>query len=111
MQCRLAGAALLAPVVNYRWPGFPKNLTREAYNKQQLGDQWALRVAYYAPWLLDWWMKQSWLPTSTVISGTTYLPNRLDAQLRDQFISSGVANEVSFPLSGLLRPWITKAFD
>ncbi|XP_008799547.2 uncharacterized protein LOC103714162 isoform X2 [Phoenix dactylifera] len=86
---RLAGAALLAPVINYRWPGFPKNLAEAAYNEQQLGDQWALRVSYYAPWLLHWWMKQSWLPSSTVIKGTTYLPNRLDAWIRDQSKSNG----------------------
>ncbi|KAM0935107.1 putative alpha/beta hydrolase-1 [Dioscorea sansibarensis] len=90
---RLAGAAFLAPVINYWWPGFPKNLSSEAYNKQVLGDQWALRVAHYAPWLLHWWMKQSWLPTSTVIKGTTFLPNQLDARMRDYARTSGIAEE------------------
>lgn len=92
--CRLAGAAFLAPVINYWWPGFPKNLSSEAYNKQVLGDQWALRVAHYAPWLLHWWMNQSWLPTSTVIKGTTFLPNQLDARMRDYARTSGIAEEV-----------------
>jgi len=107
MQYRLAGVALLAPVVNYRWPGLPKNLSREAYYKQQLGDQWAIRVAYYAPWLLNWWMKQSWLPTSTVISGTTHLPNSFDAQIRNQAMSSGMAQKVAavLSLSCLLSPF------
>lgn len=90
---RLAGVALLAPVVNYRWPGFPKNLSSMEYNKQHVGDQWAIRVAYYAPWLLNWWMKQPWLPTSTVVKGTIHLPNRLDAQLRDKALSYGIAQE------------------
>ncbi|GMP53451.1 hypothetical protein CsSME_00018901 [Camellia sinensis var. sinensis] len=27
----LAGVALIAPVVNYWWPGFPANLSKEAY--------------------------------------------------------------------------------
>ncbi|WOL10595.1 hypothetical protein Cni_G19354 [Canna indica] len=83
---RLAGVAFMAPVINYRWPGFPKNLTKEAYSQQELGDQWALRVSYYAPWLLHWWMKQSWLPVSTVISGKTNLPNRFDTQAREYAI-------------------------
>lgn len=87
---RLAGAALLAPVINYWWPGFPKNLTEEAYKKQAVGDQWALRISHHAPWLLHWWMKQSWLPTSTVVKATTHLPNRLDAQIRDWAASSGM---------------------
>ncbi|CAL9117172.1 unnamed protein product [Musa textilis] len=91
---RIAGAAMMAPVINYRWPGFPRHLSEEAYRKQQPGDQWALRVAYYAPWLLHWWMKQSWLPSSTVIKGTTHLPNRLDAQLREYAMkNSGMFEE------------------
>ncbi|CAL9053558.1 unnamed protein product [Musa banksii] len=91
---RIAGAAMMAPVINYRWPGFPRHLSEEAYRKQQPGDQWALRVAYYAPWLLHWWMKQSWLPSSTVIKGTTHLPNRLDAQLREYVMkNSGMFEE------------------
>ncbi|KAL0923648.1 hypothetical protein M5K25_007713 [Dendrobium thyrsiflorum] len=87
---RLAGAALLAPVINYWWRGFPKNLTEEVYNKQALGDQWALRISHHAPWLLHWWMKQSWLPTSTVVKATTHLPNRLDEQIREWAASSGM---------------------
>ncbi|KAI3983920.1 hypothetical protein MKX01_022787, partial [Papaver californicum] len=44
----LAGATLVAPVINYWWPGFPGNLSIEAYEKQFLQDQWTLRVAHYA---------------------------------------------------------------
>ncbi|KAF3321339.1 hydrolase, alpha/beta fold family protein [Carex littledalei] len=86
---RLAGAVLMAPVINYRWPGFPPELASETYNKQEGGDQWALRVAYYAPSILHWWMEQSWLPTSTVIKGTTYLPNKRDAEIRKARIADG----------------------
>ncbi|CAA3016782.1 Alpha beta-Hydrolases superfamily [Olea europaea subsp. europaea] len=41
---RLAGAALLTPVVNYWWPGLPSNLTKEAYDQQPPQDQWAVRA-------------------------------------------------------------------
>ena len=94
---RLAGAALLAPVINYRWPGFPKDLSKEAYYQQAVGDQWLLRVAYYAPWLLNWWVNQSWLPSPTVIQGNTFLPNHLDSQFRDRAISSGIFHQVIMP--------------
>ncbi|KAL0913116.1 hypothetical protein M5K25_016549 [Dendrobium thyrsiflorum] len=90
---RLAGVALLTPVINYRWPGFPKNLFQEAYKQQHVGDQWTLRISYYAPWLLYWWMGKSWLPTSTVAKGTTYLPNRRDAEYREFAISNGIREE------------------
>lgn len=64
-QCRLAGAALIAPVVNYWWPGFPSNLSTEYY-KQPVADQWALRVAHHIPWLTYWWNTQKFFPSSSV---------------------------------------------
>ncbi|KAL6957142.1 hypothetical protein U1Q18_043773, partial [Sarracenia purpurea var. burkii] len=65
----LAGATLIAPVVNYWLPGFPANLSKEAYYEQFPQDQWALRVAHYTPWLTYWWNTQKWFPTSSVIAG------------------------------------------
>ncbi|XP_047322007.1 uncharacterized protein LOC124925916 [Impatiens glandulifera] len=67
---RLAGAALIAPVVNYWWPGFPNQLAKEAYYEQYPQDQWALRVAHYFPnWFTYWWNTQKWFPSSSVASG------------------------------------------
>ncbi|CAN6285956.1 unnamed protein product [Urochloa humidicola] len=78
---RIAGAAMMAPVVNYWWPGFPADL--------EVGDQWALRVSHHAPGILHWWMEQSWLPTSTVVAGTTPLPNKRDAEIRSKMKADG----------------------
>lgn len=69
-DCRLAGAALIAPVVNYWWPGFPENLSTEAYYKQPIADQWTLRVAHHVPWLTYWWNTQKLFPSSSVIATT-----------------------------------------
>ncbi|KAK4431128.1 hypothetical protein Salat_0874900 [Sesamum alatum] len=66
---RLAGATLIAPVVNYWWPSFPSNLSTEAYYQQFPQDQWALRVAHHAPWLVYWWNTQKWFPPSSVVAG------------------------------------------
>lgn len=66
---RLAGATLVAPVINYWWKGFPENMRKEAYNLQYRQDQWALRVAHYIPWLTYWWNTQKWFPGSSVASG------------------------------------------
>ncbi|KAL7108027.1 hypothetical protein ACP275_06G089900 [Erythranthe tilingii] len=66
---RLAGAALIVPVVNYWWPSFPSSLSTEAYNQQFPQDQWALRVAHHAPTIVYWWNTQKWFPRSSVISG------------------------------------------
>ncbi|GAB2235870.1 hypothetical protein Droror1_Dr00026314 [Drosera rotundifolia] len=65
---RLAGATLLAPVVNYWWSGLPSDLVKQAYTLQPRPDQWALRVAHHAPWLTHWWNTQKWFPGSSVIA-------------------------------------------
>uniref|UniRef100_A0A0E0M9V6 AB hydrolase-1 domain-containing protein n=1 Tax=Oryza punctata TaxID=4537 RepID=A0A0E0M9V6_ORYPU len=69
---RIAGAVMMAPVVNYWWPGFPAEAAAAAYGRQSYGDQWALRVSHHAPAILHWWMDQSWLPTSTVGINESY---------------------------------------
>ncbi|XP_030925526.1 uncharacterized protein LOC115952485 [Quercus lobata] len=65
---RLAGAGLLAPAINYWWPGFPDNLSSEAYYQKLPQDQWAFRVAHYTPWLTHWWNTQKWFPASSIAS-------------------------------------------
>ncbi|XP_038701240.1 uncharacterized protein LOC119998094 isoform X2 [Tripterygium wilfordii] len=62
---RLAGVTLIAPTINYWWPGFPANLSAEAYNQQLPQDQWNDHIAHYAPWLLDWWMTQKLFSSSS----------------------------------------------
>ncbi|PON83124.1 Alpha/beta hydrolase fold [Trema orientale] len=74
---RIAGAALIAPVVNYWWTGFPANLSKDAYNQQLWNDQWALRVAHYTPWLTYWWNTQKWFP---YLSAIAHSPNILSSQ-------------------------------
>ncbi|KAK2973935.1 hypothetical protein RJ640_001403, partial [Escallonia rubra] len=84
---RLLGATLVAPVVNYWWPGFPANLSTEAYYEQYPQDQWALRVAHYTPWLTYWWNTQKWFPGSSVISGTAKF-SRQDLEIISKFAGS-----------------------
>ena len=79
--CRLAGATLIAPVVNYWWPGFPANLSKEAYYLQLPQDQWALRVAHYTPRLTYWWNTQKWFPASAVAAKRPEVFSRKDLEL------------------------------
>ncbi|KAL4605838.1 hypothetical protein ACB092_09G058900 [Castanea dentata] len=83
---RLAGAGLLAPVVNYWWSGFPGNLSGEAYNQQFRQDQWALRVAHYIPWLTYWWNTQKLFPSSSVASHSTDTLSPQDQELVPKLI-------------------------
>nr|DAD28816.1 TPA_asm: hypothetical protein HUJ06_030284 [Nelumbo nucifera] len=79
---RLAGATLIAPVVNYWWRGLPTNLTLEAYNLQLPRDRWAVGVSHYAPWLTYWWNTQKWFPASSVIA---HSPDILCSQDKEVF--------------------------
>ena len=83
---RLAGAGLLAPVVNYWWSGFPGNLSDEAYNQQFRQDQWALRVAHYIPWLTYWWNTQKLFPSSSVAGHSTDTLSPQDQELVPKLI-------------------------
>lgn len=65
---RLAGAALLGPVTNYWWSGFPANVTEEAWNVQLPADKWAVWIAHHFPWLTHWWNTQKYFPSSSVIT-------------------------------------------
>jgi hypothetical protein len=78
---RLAGAGLLAPVINYWWPGFPANLSAEAYRLQFRQDQWTLRVAHYTPWLTYWWNTQKWFPASSIAAQSPDILSPQDKEL------------------------------
>ncbi|XP_062174873.1 uncharacterized protein LOC133880031 [Alnus glutinosa] len=83
---RLAGAALLSPVVNYWWQGFPANLLREAYHKELAQDQWALRVAHYIPWLTYCWNTQKWFPGASAVVGNFNTLSPHDVQLISKIV-------------------------
>jgi pimeloyl-ACP methyl ester carboxylesterase len=78
---RLAGAALLAPVINYWWTSFPANLSKEAYYQQLPQDQWTLRVSHYVPWLTYWWNTQKWFPSSSVIAHSPLICSQQDLEI------------------------------
>ncbi|KAL3646860.1 hypothetical protein CASFOL_009404 [Castilleja foliolosa] len=84
---RLAGAALLAPVVNYWWAGLPSNLTGEAYKHHLPQDQWAYRVAHYIPWLNYWWNTQKLFPGLSLIAHSPKVLSQQDVELIPRIIS------------------------
>ncbi|XP_044504593.1 uncharacterized protein LOC123224899 isoform X2 [Mangifera indica] len=62
---RLAGAALIAPVVNYQWPSLPYSLIKMDYRRKLV--LWSLWISKYAPGLLHWWVTQKWFPSTSVV--------------------------------------------
>ena len=78
---RLAGATLIAPFINFWWPGLPANLSSEVYNKQLQRDRWALHVTHHAPWLTYWWNTQKFFPFMSVIDHNPEVLSRQDKLL------------------------------
>ncbi|VVB14108.1 unnamed protein product [Arabis nemorensis] len=78
---RLAGAALIAPAINYWWRNLPGDIAREAFSLMFPADQWALRVAHYAPWLTYWWNTQKWFPFCNAITGNPVIFSRQDIEV------------------------------
>ncbi|KAK9122773.1 hypothetical protein Sjap_012375 [Stephania japonica] len=92
---RLAGAALVAPVVNYWWPGFPANVSKDAYYDQLGPDQWALRVAHYAPWLTYWWNTQNLFPSSSVAAHDPRIFSPPDMSVAAKFEARPYADQIT----------------
>ncbi|WVZ75170.1 hypothetical protein U9M48_023252 [Paspalum notatum var. saurae] len=75
---RLSGVALLGPVGNFWWSGFPGDVYREAWDVQVAQDKWAVGVAHHAPWLTYWWNTQKMFPASSVIAFNPAIFSRED---------------------------------
>ncbi|XP_057458761.1 uncharacterized protein LOC130749424 [Lotus japonicus] len=76
---RLAGLALIAPVINYRWPSLPGSLIREDYRRKLV--KWARWFANHCPTLLHWWVTQKWLPSAAVIEKNPAFFNKSDIDI------------------------------
>ncbi|XP_019451210.1 PREDICTED: uncharacterized protein LOC109353406 isoform X1 [Lupinus angustifolius] len=76
---RLAGLAMIAPVVNYQWPSIPKNLIRDDYRRRII--QLSLCLAKCCPRLLHWWVSQKWLPSNSVIEKNPAFFNNRDIDI------------------------------
>ncbi|KAA8549862.1 hypothetical protein F0562_001546 [Nyssa sinensis] len=62
---RLAGVALVVPVINYNWPSLPENLIKDDYRRNLA--RWTLWVSRYTPGLLYWWLTQKLFPSTSVV--------------------------------------------
>lgn len=91
---RLSGVSILGPVGNYWWSGYPPNVSREAWYVQLPQDQWAVRVAHYAPWLAYWWNTQKFFPASSVISFNPATLSREDMAVLPKFADRTYAGQV-----------------
>ncbi|CAL5032269.1 unnamed protein product [Urochloa decumbens] len=91
---RLAGVAILAPVGNYWWSGFPPEVVEEAWHVQFPQDQRAVWVSHHLPWLTHWWNTQSLFPGSSVKSKNPIILSKEDTPLSQKFIDRTYKDQV-----------------
>lgn len=96
---RLAGVALVVPVVNYRWPSFPDNLIKDDYRRKLV--QSALWFADYAPGLLQWWVSQKWLPSTSVMERNPAFFNTKDIDVLKTIPGFPMLTKVSISWSSI----------
>ncbi|GMG98449.1 hypothetical protein Nepgr_000289 [Nepenthes gracilis] len=65
---RLAGAALVVPLINYWWPSLPPKLSNDAYKQLPKSDQRMFWIAHHIPGLLYWWLTQKWFTSSIIVA-------------------------------------------
>lgn len=82
---RLAGATLLAPVVNPFWSGLPTNITIDWGGKRSVWDMLSTYVAHHLPQLTYWWQTQKIFPISSAIAHSSRVFSSQDSQLRHKF--------------------------
>ncbi|KAJ8440555.1 hypothetical protein Cgig2_028684 [Carnegiea gigantea] len=76
----LQSVALLAAVVNYRWPSLPKSLIKDDFRKGLV--KLALWLLEHTPGLLYWWMTQKLFNSSNVMEKNPVFFNDKDMELR-----------------------------
>lgn len=106
----MAGASLLCPVINYWWPSFPANLSKEGFSSQLPEDQWTQRVAHHLPWLTYWWNTQKLFPALSILSGRHEILSSQDLEIIrssqrpvDQVMSLFLLVDFPIPLSHLFK--------
>ncbi|KAL9272855.1 hypothetical protein AKJ16_DCAP18938 [Drosera capensis] len=78
---RLAGVALVAPVINYWWPSFPQKLPDEALKRIPKSDARMLWISHHVPGLLFWWLTQKWFPSSEVMNRSPVVFSQKDMEI------------------------------
>ncbi|CAN6248504.1 unnamed protein product [Urochloa humidicola] len=91
---RLAGVAILAPVGNYWWSGFPPEVVEEAWHVQFPQDQRAVWVAHHLPWLTHWWNTQNLFLSSSVKGKNPIILSKEDTPLSKKFIDRTYKEQV-----------------
>lgn len=84
---RIAGAALIVPVVNYWWPSLPSSLLKQVSKRQLARDLWALRFAHHAPRLYSW-ITRRWFSMPEIVKWSTEVFSPTDMKILTKLLET-----------------------
>ncbi|XP_059429667.1 uncharacterized protein LOC132163399 isoform X2 [Corylus avellana] len=96
---RLSGASLVVPFLNFWWPIFPANLSREAFRRLPSSHRRTIRIAHYTPWLIYWWMTQTWFPSLITDQGAMF--NDQDLEILKSLLEAPSVGEEKIKQQGV----------
>ncbi|KAF5198901.1 Alpha/beta-Hydrolases superfamily protein [Thalictrum thalictroides] len=89
---KIAGAALLSPVVNHWWPSLPSSLSKEVFRRQHLRNQWNIRLAHYVPQFYSWFIQRFYARSGVVlVDPETFSPK--DKEILKQMVGAKWAGQ------------------
>lgn len=100
---RLAGAAMVVPIINYWWPSFPAELSRQAFKRLVVPEQRTLWIAHNIPSLLYLWMTQRWFPSSAAAMHHPEIFSKHDMEVLQKMMAMPKTIEVNHSLRDKCR--------
>lgn len=105
---RLAGAALVVPIINYWWPSFPAELSKQAFNRLIVPEQRTLWIAHNIPSLLYLWMTQRWFPSSAAAMHHPEIFSKHDMEVLQKMMAMPRTIEVNHSLRYKCTHYLTE---
>ncbi|XP_010535681.1 PREDICTED: uncharacterized protein LOC104810915 [Tarenaya hassleriana] len=62
---RLAGVAMVAGVVNYRWKSLPESVKKEDYRRELI--KWSVWISKHFPGILHWWVTRNLFGSTSLL--------------------------------------------
>ncbi|GAB2242448.1 hypothetical protein Droror1_Dr00019223 [Drosera rotundifolia] len=90
---RLAGVALVVPLLNFWWPSFPPKLAAQGLKAFPKADQQMIWIAHHVPGLLFLWLTQKLFPSSEILKRNPILFSRRDHETIKTMIRAPNPNE------------------
>ena len=94
---------MVVPIINYWWPSFPAELSRQAFKRLVVPEQRTLWIAHNIPSLLYLWMTQRWFPSSAAAMHHPEIFSKHDMEVLQKMMAMSKTIEVNHSLRDKCR--------